>query len=216
MFDNDQCHSLTGLKSDQFCILLQSIDGDWPYSISKRDTLFMFLARLRLGLSIAKILYLFQFKKTQYKAVTRLISFIRERLIKNFVPKNFGLTHLSRGEIQIKYTSELSKKLLQVKEENIITVWDATYELRFVESENSALVSKKLCQAKSYVLEHPTVDDTVLKLFKIHGLIRRIQLETGTVRANQEPELLVVALIWKACYDASKLPEGTTIIDNNE
>lgn len=57
LFDNDRCHSLTGLKSDQFSILLQSIDGDWPYSISKRDSLFMFLARLRLGIKKDKINY---------------------------------------------------------------------------------------------------------------------------------------------------------------
>ncbi|RNA02862.1 Vacuolar sorting-associated 13C [Brachionus plicatilis] len=108
------------LIARKFTILLQSIDGDWPHSISKSDSLFMFLSRLRFGLSIAKILHLFQLKKNTIYV---------------------GLTHLSRGEIQIKYTSELSQKLLQVNEENIITVWDATYV--YIEKSSNYSFQKK-------------------------------------------------------------------------
>lgn len=32
-----------------------------------------------------------------------------------------------KGEIKIKHTTELSQKLLSCEEENLITVWDATY-----------------------------------------------------------------------------------------
>lgn len=45
------------------------------------------------------------------------------------------------GEIQIKYTSELSKKLFQVAEENIITVWDATYV--YIEKSSNYSFQKK-------------------------------------------------------------------------
>lgn len=48
-FNNERCFSLTGLNSDQFGILLRTIECNWPYQISKSDSLFMYLARLRLG-----------------------------------------------------------------------------------------------------------------------------------------------------------------------
>ena len=51
-FTNERCFSLTGSTAEQFGNLLESIKGAWPYEISKSDSLFMYLARLRLGKQI--------------------------------------------------------------------------------------------------------------------------------------------------------------------
>ncbi|RMZ99792.1 vacuolar sorting-associated 13c, partial [Brachionus plicatilis] len=159
-FNNERCFSLTGLNSDQFGILLRTIECNWPYQISKSDSLFMYLARLRLGLSIKKILHLFEFEQTQYSTITRMISIIRERLLECFVPLNIGLNHVSRGEIKIKHTTELSQKLLSCEEENLITVWDATYV--YIEKSSNYNFQKKSFSVYKEVFRIEWVDSIFL------------------------------------------------------
>jgi hypothetical protein len=51
----------------------------------------------------------------------RQIKKLREFLMKNFVEENLGIEHMARKTIQIKHTSEISKKIFEPGVDSIIT-----------------------------------------------------------------------------------------------
>jgi len=93
--------------------------------VTLKDSLFFYLARLRLGLSIKKLVALIPIctKSQAY----RLVEKIRVILIEKFVNKHLGFDHITRGEINIRHTTTLSKELFDSNEESVILVWDGTY-----------------------------------------------------------------------------------------
>lgn len=56
VFNDSRCHSLTGLNSEQFKTLLNLLEWNFLFSITKSDSLFLYLARLRLGKFNSKVI----------------------------------------------------------------------------------------------------------------------------------------------------------------
>ncbi len=126
-YSSDRLHSITGITKSDLIDLFDKVKSEkWRFKFNFFDALVLYLARLRLGLSLQKIAALFNL--TNYKHDHyRLIDGIRRILSKSFLPNHLGVDHISRGLINIHHTTEISKTLFELNEESIATVWDGTY-----------------------------------------------------------------------------------------
>jgi hypothetical protein len=119
--------NLLGISSEDFSVIYSFIkDCNWHMkNVSLKDGLFFYLAKLRLGLSIQKLIALIPICSSIQ--AYRLVEKIRQMLVDKFVNKYLGLNHITRGNININHTTNLSKELFDLNEGNMILVWDGTY-----------------------------------------------------------------------------------------
>lgn len=117
--------SLTGLTIRQFFNLFNSIKEKWQHSFNLKNILFLYLVRLRHGISISKTINIFPLlnERTIYDQFKKLRIF----LVNNFVASNLGINNITREEMNTKYTKSISKKLYNADDDSIVTVWDGTY-----------------------------------------------------------------------------------------
>ena len=96
LMSDEGCYSNTDLHKNQFNELFVLLNQfEWNFSISLKDSLGFYLARLRLGLSIYKLMNIFRFAK--YSTLCKLVEKIRDLLSKYFVIHNLGFDHINRG-----------------------------------------------------------------------------------------------------------------------
>ena len=124
---DERFKNLLGISSEAFYVIYNVIkDCDWfTKNVSLKDGLFFYLARLRVGLSIRKLIVLIPLCSS--RQAYRVVEKIRQMLVEKFANKYLGLQHITRGSININHTTTLSKELFDLNEENLILVWDGTY-----------------------------------------------------------------------------------------
>ena len=133
-FDDDQMTTnqylnLTSISKENFFDLCSHIPStslrqtDLP---SARQSIGCLLVKLRLGLSNQTLALLFSL--LDKRTVSRVIDSVRAAIIKHFVPKYLGFSHLTRRELIDNHTRPLAKLLLdQGEEDKAIIVLDGTY-----------------------------------------------------------------------------------------
>ena len=123
---SENCLRIMGINKEQFANICSFVsDDDWNYDISKKVCIGLNLIRLRSGLSVRKLVTFYPV--SNYIKCNRMIHKARSALYDFFVVKTFGLENMKRGILNINHTTDLSKRLFEVEENNTITVWDGTY-----------------------------------------------------------------------------------------
>ena len=119
-------NKLMGISKENFEDICNSISDDkWSSSLCKKSSIGLLLIRLRSGLSVSKIVAFTRI--SNYNKCIVMIQKARDSICDHFVETNLGLKNVSRGIINVCHTTELSKKLFDVSEEAILTIWDGTY-----------------------------------------------------------------------------------------
>lgn len=142
-FINDEsCYSMTGLKKAQFNDLISKISltiKKWNLETCLNDSLFLYLSKLRLGLSIQKIVDTLRI--TSYDQAKECIFKIRPIFKYAVSDQNVGLEKNTRGDIIINHTTQISKTIFQADEDVLVCVWDGTYI--YIEKSSNNLFQKK-------------------------------------------------------------------------
>lgn len=121
-----QSLSRTGINKNQFMQLYKLIENsEWNIDIDLLDALGFYLIKLRTGNSVRKLVNLIPIGS--YFTVLNGINNVRNILFEKFVPENLGFEAVTRGLVNLKYTTKLSREIFRPNEENIITIWDGTY-----------------------------------------------------------------------------------------
>jgi hypothetical protein len=86
---------LIGITKIQFIDMFESSNpNEWLHTVDYKNCLGFFLARLRLGLSVKKLLSLIPL--APYKNLLKIINEVRS-ILDGFVNENLGFSHLTRG-----------------------------------------------------------------------------------------------------------------------
>ncbi|XP_062566452.1 uncharacterized protein LOC134228771 [Saccostrea cucullata] len=131
-FDSSSMNSsdyvtLTSLTKENFDDLHKAIAGDVrnTQNRSSRMSLGIFLLKLRSGMSYQLLSTIFGISKSSLR---RAMKSVRSALLKNFVPNNLGLQHISREEIITNHTRPLAQELFgNMNNQQVIVVLDGTY-----------------------------------------------------------------------------------------
>ncbi|CAF5085800.1 unnamed protein product, partial [Rotaria sp. Silwood1] len=125
----DQYLSLTGISKENFFDLCSHIPSPSLRQTSlrsARQSIGCLLVKLRLGLSNQTLASLFSL--LDRRTVSRVIDSARTAIIKYFVPKYLGFSHLTRRELIDNHTRPLAKLLFdQPGEDKAIIILDGTY-----------------------------------------------------------------------------------------
>jgi hypothetical protein len=107
-FNSKRIASLTGITLRQFTNLYDSIKEKWNHSFNLKNILFLYLVRLRTGISINKTINIFPLlnERTVFDQLKKLRTF----LVNNFVASNLDIGNISREEINKKYTKSVKMK----------------------------------------------------------------------------------------------------------
>jgi hypothetical protein len=124
--DSNQLFKTIGLHENQLNALMDELkEFNLNSNVTLKTAICFFLARLRLGLSINKLISLIPIASRSQAG--KIITQVRHILVESFVPRNLGVKQTSRWIINKDHTTELSMRLFEVDENKIITVWDGTY-----------------------------------------------------------------------------------------
>lgn len=124
--DDEKCYTLTGLHHYQFLELFDEISHKESKSRHSLLTgLGLYLTRLRTGLSIHQLSSFFE--NISYDQAKRLIRTVRKCLDEDFMPKWLGFKVTSRKEVLEDHTTNKAKILLNLDNDDIVTIWDGTY-----------------------------------------------------------------------------------------
>ncbi|CAF1141189.1 unnamed protein product [Rotaria sordida] len=125
----DQYLNLTGISKENFfdlCSHIPSTSLGQTSLRSARQSIGCLLVKLRLGLSNQTLASLFSL--LDRRTVSRVIDSARTAIIKHFVPKYLGFSHLTRRELIDNHTRPLAKLLFdQPGEDKAIIILDGTY-----------------------------------------------------------------------------------------
>lgn len=125
---NDRCFDLTGFNKEEFFSLYYMI-ANYKHELHTRvsiiNALGFYLCKLRCGLSIKKLSALIPI--ASYGQIKKCIKGIRDILSNHFVDRNLGFGHITRESLIKDHTTDISKNLLGALDNNLISVWDATY-----------------------------------------------------------------------------------------
>ena len=124
-WSSDRIYNVTGLYAEDFENLFNAIKDNWVHKFDLKNTLAFYFMHMKLGISLSKCSSILPI--SNIRQIYRHIVILREFLIENFVSKNLGVNHISRGLININHTTTLAKQLFKVNESSIITTWDSTY-----------------------------------------------------------------------------------------
>ena len=124
---DDEIKSIMGITKCQFNDLFNLIksESNWNHEINLKYVLGIYLIRLRTGQSLKKLISIYKTSKSSqiYRFLNSLRSILDDVLVNSYL----GFKNMSRGLLKLKHTSYLSNELFDVDEENILTIWDATY-----------------------------------------------------------------------------------------
>jgi len=125
---DDDCYNLTGVTKSNFDHLMtvlanSSIRNSCNRSI--RNAVGLFLTKLRLGVSNKVLTTIFQF--SNFQAVSRTLSAVREAMVSKFVPRYVGFNNISRQDIIDHHSSPLATRLLSADPNSVVLVVDGTY-----------------------------------------------------------------------------------------
>ncbi|CAF3851156.1 unnamed protein product, partial [Rotaria sp. Silwood1] len=125
----DQYLNLTGISKENFfdlCSHIPSTSLKQTSLRSARQSIGCLLVKLRLGLSNQTLASLFSL--LDRRTASRVIDSARNAIIKHFVPKYLGFSHLTRRELIDNHTRPLAKLLFdQPGEDKAIIILDGTY-----------------------------------------------------------------------------------------
>ncbi|CAF3180128.1 unnamed protein product [Rotaria sp. Silwood2] len=122
------CYNLTGISKDHFNHLSEKLSNSSmqnSFNRSIRNALGLFLTKLRLELSNKVLTTMFKFSNP--KAVSRILSTVREALSSEFVPQYLGFQSISRQDVINTYSSPLATRLLSEDMNTVVLVADGTY-----------------------------------------------------------------------------------------
>ena len=118
------CYTLTGLHKGQFTDLVdRCISITSKPTFSKKQSLGLFLTKLKCGLSHKVLSSIFKLSKNNINIIVRSV---RQALMKDFVPYNVGFHHISRDDVINQHTTIFARELIG-GEDNVICVANGTY-----------------------------------------------------------------------------------------
>lgn len=161
---NEEYEVLTGLNREEFDTLLTYCRADLRNSPCRtaRNALAIFLLKMRLNLPQRILAYLFGI--VHKSRISDILRSVTKSLLKRFVSKYLGFTHISREDLATHHTSPFARKLYGLSQSSICLVLDATY-LRLQKSSNHAEQLKTWSNHKHYNLGKPMVVSTDTSYF---------------------------------------------------
>jgi hypothetical protein len=150
---DDDYKRITGVCKEDFSDLLNALKLRDRGGMSPRNSLGMFLMKVRMGCSHKELASLFRVK---LKSVHNRIKNLRDMFEKTggFVDKNLGAASLTRDEIIHNHTTLLAKELFG--HDKLILIEDATY-IYIQKSYDYAHARKTYCTYKKRYLVKPMV-----------------------------------------------------------
>ena len=164
----EECKQFTGLNKEQFNEVLCSLESlkESP-SRTKAQALAVYLFWLRTGLDHRTIASLFSIDN--YQTISAYNKQVRNALLKDFVPKHLGVSHLSR-EQWVKENTLMAKTIFDVPDDKLILVADGTY-LYHGKSLDNELQRKSFSMQKGRHLSKPfVICITSGRIVDIYGL----------------------------------------------
>lgn len=119
---------LTGISEEAFSELAEILAKSEMRNSgnrSHRNALGIFMVMLRLGLSQRVLRFLFGVRNQS--CISDTIDKVAEVLMKEFVPKHLGYTHMEREELMSKHMRPIYTKVLERDDDDLILVLDGTY-----------------------------------------------------------------------------------------
>jgi len=142
---------LLGVTKDQFDDMYSTIASKlrWSVNRSGRNALAIFLCKMRLGVSQKLLAYLFGIESQ--KKISEVIGRVSELLEKEFVPKHYGYSHISREEILLHHNPTYIQKLYNVPEGGVTLYLDGSY-FQVEKSANHVVQKKSFSRQKGHHL----------------------------------------------------------------
>jgi hypothetical protein len=163
--NDNECKTYTGFTINQFNTILNSIKSMRQTSgrdISQALTTYLFW--LKTGLDYRTIAAMFSIDN--FQSVGEYCEQVRSALIKDFVPNNLGVGHMTRDE-WITHNNQIHRQLFNVANDELILIADGTY-LYYQKSKYNTLQRKQFSVQKSRHLVKPFVICTTSgKIFDI-------------------------------------------------
>ena len=110
---NFGCYNLRGISKlsfEQLINFFQDCKAKYSSNRSLRNTVAMFLIKLRLGISNKVLTTIFQLSNP--KAVSQTPDDAREAMLSHFMPYYLGFTHISRHDVFNSHSAPLATHLL--------------------------------------------------------------------------------------------------------
>ena len=176
----DECKRFTGLTKGQFNDILSSLSTLKPsLARTQSQALATYLFWLKTGLDDRTIATLFSIDNHQ--AISTYKKQVRTTLLKDFVPQNLGVNHLSR-EDWLKTNTIMAKTLLDVQDDKMIFVADGTY-LYHNKSKDNELQRQSYSVQKSRHLAKPfVICATNGRIIDIYGLFPATQNDATIIK----------------------------------
>jgi hypothetical protein len=151
--NNEDYNGMTGISKEDFDDLLSHLQLRDRGGISPRDSLGMFLMKLRVGSSHRELATLF---RVSLKSVHNRIKGLRVMFdkLEGFVDQNLGASSMTRDDIINKHTTVLAKELFGANK--LILIEDATY-IYIQKSFDYAHARRTYCLYKKRHLVKPMV-----------------------------------------------------------
>ncbi len=196
-----ECLRATGLNIKQFNELsceLKSLKD--TASRTKSQALATYLFRLKTGLDYRTLAALFGLEA--YQNIGNYCAQVKDALLSDFVPKHLGANHLAREE-WISHNTIISKKLFDVKDDQLILIADGTYSY-CQKSKDNFIQRRTYSMQKKRSLKKPFVicstDGLILDVYGLYdatkndALIMQEVLDTDNhlLRLIKEGDHLIV------------------------
>ncbi|OXA38533.1 hypothetical protein Fcan01_26735 [Folsomia candida] len=162
---NSDYEMLLGVSMDNFDVLLAHCQGSVRNSANRsvRNSLAIFLMKLRLNLSQRVIAFLFGI--LHQSTISETISSVLKSLLASFAPLYTGYGHKTRQELFDQHMRPFFTSILGVPPESLILILDGTY--LFVEKSSSFhLQRRSFSNHKKRNLFKPMMSDSIMSLLE--------------------------------------------------